>query len=44
MPLAIEILDDETFAAVRARAFDIVRPHRRFAVAAGNIEHISRLA
>ena len=44
MPLAIEILDDEMFAAIWRAALDVVRADWRFAVAAGNIEHVSRLA
>ena len=44
MPLPVVVLDHDMLAAVRSGAREIVRPDRRFAVAARNIEHIGRLA
>ncbi len=41
---SIEILDNEMFAAVADDTFDIAWTDRRFAMAARNIEHVSRLA
>ncbi len=44
MPAAAEILDHPMRAAVDADARRVVRPDRRFAVAARDIEHVGGLA
>ena len=44
MPAAVEVLDLVAGSAVHPGALEIVWADRRFAVAAGNIEHIGRLA
>jgi len=44
VPAAFEILDLVAGGAIRADAIEIARADRRFAVAAGNVEHIGRLA
>jgi len=44
MPLPLVVLDHDTLAAVATVARQIIRADRRFAMAARNIEHVSRLA
>ena len=43
MAAAVEILDRESIASA-ANAIEITWPDRRLAMAAGNVEHIGRLA